>query len=317
MARSQLRTAAQRAAAPNVLTAGALVTAALLSSACGGADDGRPERPRTEAAAPVDECAAADERLTQGWEFQTIVDFEPPDGKPTDALQPECAPTTPCSFYFNYDAALSPVDPPSPTCDLGPGVVTELNQPTGQPLAYEIPEPRCGQSRHAYHQQGKNIAICVSPTTGRQGWGATLAITLNANPKNSGQALEAYDASDWDGIALWARLGEQPSNRAMLLSAKDPFTAQPPVSSDMDPYCSTADGVADAKKCDPFGLALLLEPQWRFVKVPFALMQQKGYGTPSPLARLDAAQLVALELGFSAGDWDVWIDDISLYREPR
>jgi hypothetical protein len=310
-------TAPELRSAPSPALTALAAAAALLLPACGGADDGRPARPTQEAAAVVDACAAADERLAQGWEFQTIVDFEPPDGKPVDMLQPECAPTTPCSFYFNYDSLLSPVDPPTSICDLGPGVVTELNQPQGQPFAYVLPEARCGESHYAYHQQGKNIAVCVNPKTGRQGWGATLAITLNANPQNSGQALESYDASHWDGIALWVRLGEQPSNRAMLVSAKDPFTAQPPVSSGMEPYCSSADGVADAKKCDPFGLAVLLEPEWRFVKVPFALMQQKGFGAPSPRGLLDASQLVALELGFSSGDWDLWIDDISLYREPR
>jgi hypothetical protein len=294
-----------------------VIATLLLLPACGGSDDGRPARPTTEAAATFDACTAADERLAQGWEFQTLVDFEPPDDTQPSKLRPECAPETPCSFYFNYDTLLSPADPPTPTCDLGPGVTTELNQMVGPPFAYPLPEARCGASHYAYHQQGKNIAVCVSPKTGRQGWGATLALTLNANPKDSGQALDAYDASAWDGIALWVRLGDAPSNRGMILAAKDPFTARPPVSSDMDPYCSTADGVPDAKKCDAFGLALLLEPEWRFVKVPFALMQQKGYGAPSPLGRLDPSQLVGLELGFSAGNWDLWLDDVSLYREPR
>lgn len=276
-----------------------------------------------ETAAAVDACATADERLAQGWEFQTIVDFEPPDGKPTDMLQPECAPTTPCSFYFNYDTELSPVDPPTSSCDLGPGVVSEINgRMTGltgnQAVAFALPEPRCTESQYAYRLQGRNVAVCVSPTTGRQGWGATQAITFNPSTGDSGRALEPYDASGWDGISLWVRLGAGPSNRAMLVAAKDPFSgATPGAAAAPHPYCETADGVPDAQKCDSFGLAVLLEPEWRFVKVPFALMQQKGFGAPSPTGKLDAAQLDALELGFSAGDWDLWIDDISFYREPR
>jgi len=294
-----------------------VAAALLMLPACGGTDEGRPARPAIEDATVTDACAAHAERIAQGWEFQPIVDFEPPAAMQPTKLRPDCAPETPCSFYFNYDTLLSPADPPTPTCDLGAGVTTQLNQMVGPPFAYPLPEARCGTSRYAYHQQGENIAVCVSPKTGRQGWGATLAITLNANPKDSGQALEAYDASAWDGVALWVRLGERPSNRGMILAANAPFTARPPVMSEMAAYCSTADGVPDAKKCDAFGLALLLEPEWRFVKVPFALMQQKGYGAPSPLGKLDPAELVGLELGFSAGDWDVWIDDISLYREPR
>jgi hypothetical protein len=313
----QLRTAASPA-----LTALA-AAAALLLPACGGTDDGRPARPTVEAAAVVDACAAADERLAQGWEFRPIVDFEPLDGMPKRKLEAECAPSMPCSFYFNYDSALSPAlspaDPPSALCDLGAGVVTGLNQGMGPPFAYPLPEARCGRSQYAYHQQGQHIAVCVNPKTGRQGWGATLAITLDANPTNSGQALKPFDASSWDGVSLWVRLGDASSNHAMLVSAKDIYTGQVPFSlfKEMQAYCSTADGMPDAKKCDPFGLAVLLEPEWRFVTVPFARLQQKGFGVPSPLGEFDVSQLLGFELGFSAGDWDVWVDDIALYREPR
>ena len=311
-----MQRARQQTVAANTLCVAA---ALLVLPACGGTDEGRPARPTIETATVVDACAAADARVAAGWEFQTIVDFEPPDGKPTDSLQPECAPTTPCGFYLNWDTILSPVDPPSATCDLGPGVAAQVNlgRP-GKPFAFPLPEARCGQSAYAYRLQGRNIAVCVNPTTGRQGWGATLAITFNANPNAGGQALESYDASSWDGISLWLRLGGGPSGRAMLVAAKDPFSGEPPgKAAATDPYCETADGMPDARKCDSFGLAVRLDPDWRFVKLPFALMQQKGFGVPSPTGKLDASQLDALELGFSAGDWDVWVDDISFYREPR
>lgn len=285
---------------------------------CGGADEGRPEKPSSAATATVDDaCESVSARLEAGLELQPILDFEPLDGMSPSKLFPECAPETPCSLYFIYDSLLSPTDPPTSTCDLGEGVALELNQKPGPPFAYPLPEPRCGESHYAYHQQAKNLSTCVSPTTGRQGWGATLNLTLNANPKDSGQALEPTDASEWDGLAFWVKLGEQPSNQGMLLAAVDPYTSRPPVSAKMDPYCSVADGVPDAKKCDAFALAVLLEPQWRFVTVPFSLMQQKGFGAPSPLGALDASQLLGMSMQFSAGDWDVWVDDLSLYREAR
>ena len=291
--------------------------AAGLLLACGGAEADRPEPPAAVSGEALDACVLAEQRDADGWEFQSLVDFEPTDDTMPSKLRPECAATTPCGFYFNYDTLLTPIDPPVAGCDLGEGVVLELNQTVGPPFAYPIPDGRCGSSAYAYHLQAKNLATCVSERTGRQGWGATLALTLNANPQDSGQALEAYDASEWDGISLWVRLGETPSHRAILTAAKDPYTSRPPADSEQEQYCSTADGVADAKKCDAFGLAVLLEPEWRFVTVPFSLMQQKGFGTPSPLGALQASELVGLELGFGAGDWDAWVDDVAFYREPR
>jgi hypothetical protein len=72
----------------------------------------------------------------------------------------------------------------------------------------------------------------------------------------------------------------------------------------------------DARKCDPFGFGVLLTPDWRFIKLPFANARQKGFGVPSPLGTLDTSALLGLQLGVSAGDLDVWIDDIAFYREP-
>jgi hypothetical protein len=74
--------------------------------------------------------------------------------------------------------------------------------------------------------------------------------------------------------------------------------------------------MTDAEKCDPFGLAVGLTSEWRFVKIPFAQVMQKGFGVPSAHGTLDTSELVGLQFALSAGDWDVWIDDVSFYREP-
>ncbi len=279
-----------------------------LLAACGGADEGRPARPAPAVTQAVDECALGEQRLDDGWQFQSVVDFERPAGNQASKWQATCSEVT-CGFYFNYDSSLSPAH--GTPCAAELGVEVELEQPLGTPVILPAAEPRCGSSEGSYHLVAKNIATCVSPKTGRQGWGATLAITFNANKNDSAMADPPIDASDWDGIAFWARRGEEPSKAAFLASARDLY------SSGQGDNCSVDAGAADANKCDPFGLAVLLEPQWRFVTVPFSLMQQKGFGVPSPLGALDTTQIVALELGFSSGDWDVWVDDLAFYREPR
>jgi hypothetical protein len=289
---------------------------ALLLVACGGAEDGRPERPTQTATEALDECAVLEQRLDEGWEFQNIVDFEPPGGATTPAWTARCPPEVPCGFYFNYDSVTSPI--PLSACAKQLGVSYDFGLLAGQEIYPEaLPKPRCGSSQAAYHLNVPQLSMCLNDE-GRQGWGATLQITINANSMDSGQADEVYDASDWDGVALWVRLGEHPGNRAILVSAKDRYTARAPAMPlGGEDYCRTDEGAADAEKCDPFGLAVLVEPEWRFVKLPFSLMQQKGFGVPSPHEGLDTALLVGLEVLFSSGDWDVWVDDLAFYREPR
>jgi hypothetical protein len=292
-----------------------LVSLGTLLVACGGTDEGRPERPVAASSEALDECGLAEQRLTDGWEFQSIVDFEPPAGM-AENWTAQCPPEVPCGFYFNYDSATSPI--PLSACAKQLGISYDFGLLVGQEQYPEaLAAPRCGSSQAAYHLNVPQLATCLDDE-GRQGWGATLQITLSPNSKDSGQALEVFDASNWDGIALWVRLGEQRSNRGILVSAKDRYTARAPVMPEggVD-YCRTDEGAADAEKCDPFGRAVLLEQEWRFVKLPFSLLQQKGFGVPSPKRSIDSAQLVGFEIVFSAGDWDVWVDDLAFYREPR
>jgi len=306
-----------------------LALLALLLGACGGADDGRPERPTGIAAEALDQCAAAERRIDDGWEFQSVLDFEPPDEMEPDALIPQCAPEAPCEFYFNYDKASSPRPE---GCNSSSMVLAKFEAVTAPAsagdrfIAQRLPEARCESSRYAFHLLGSDVATCVNPATGRQGWGATLAITLNATQNNVGLALSPYDASDFDGFSFWVRLGEGESGSGVLASAKDRYTGLPPDSLKADAYCEVKEQIVvdgepintpDSLKCDGFGLAALAEAEWRFVKIPFASMRQKGFGAPSPLGTLEVSQMSAFEFGFGAGDWDVWLDDIAFYKEPR
>jgi hypothetical protein len=306
-----------------------VVLAAPLLAACGGADEGRPERPTGTSTEPLDQCAQAEQRLADGWEFLDIIDFEPIAAMPAERERAECLPDAPCQFYFNYDVALSPgQDGCNSDSDvMAAGGTLLAPKSAGDPfIAYALPESRCEQSNYAFHLLGQDIATCVSDVTGRQGWGATLAITLNANSLDTGLAREPYDASEWDGFAFWVRRGDQPSNGGVLASAKDRYTGRPPESLEEDAYCETKDSIVvdgesirtpDSFKCDGFGLAALADTDWRFVRVPFANLQQKGFGVPSPLGEFEATTMSALEFGFGAGDWDVWVDDVTFYREPH
>jgi hypothetical protein len=289
---------------------------------CGGADRGRPEAPVTVEAGAGDPCTAA-----TGLEFQNIADFEGDVAQCDPAIAPgvmaQC-------FYLNYDVANSPracdatKDKP---CALASGerassdYCLSLDPSQGGHLTNsKMDGPnRCGTSARALHFRGVNIATCIDPDSNREGWGATLQVTFNWNP--NGNASTPYDASAWEGISFWIRRGSQPTETAFLASVQDLYTAAPPLPTDGGPtyvaYCNTMAAAPDAEKCDPFGAAVLMTEEWRFVKLPFALLQQKGFGVPSPTGKVDTKDLLGLQFSFAAGNWDLWLDDIALYRQAE
>jgi hypothetical protein len=57
--------------------------------------------------------------------------------------------------------------------------------------------------------------------------------------------------------------------------------------------------------------------QWRYVKLPFAQLQQKGFGVPAPTGRIDTSALLGVQFGLAAGSWDLWLDDLAFYREAK
>jgi hypothetical protein len=179
---------------------------------------------------------------------------------------------------------------------------------------------RCGVSKSALHYVGTNIAVCINPSTKRQGWGATLQVTFNWT--SSGKASAPYDAHAWDGVSFWIRKGTGPTGTAVLAAVQDVFTAAPPAApteggASYPSYCSVLPGAPDAEKCDAFGAAVLMTEEWRFVKLSFAHLQQKGFGVPAPSGRIDPSLLLGLQFSVPPGNWDLWLDDISFYREPK
>lgn len=320
---------------------GSVLLAVSILSACGGATDRG--RPQADVTVPetIDPCAAAD-----GLMFQDITTFDRPYGAVASYEQTLCDKAVDnkitvddkgvvhsgqgaCTFY-NFDSLFSPKACSTPTrsnatclqADLTPtpeSVCLTTNFPSmgaGVP-ATEIPGGRCGVPGHAFHLEGSNIATCYDGKSKKQGWGASLQITFNSNPMMSGMSLQPVDASAWDGISLWLRRGPK-SNTTLLIAIQDVYSsptsaadscisADPPVG--MKPF-------PDAVKCDGFASGVLLTSDWRFVRLPFTKVKQKGFGRPSPLGELDTAALTGLQFTLAAGDWDVWVDDIAFYKDP-
>jgi hypothetical protein len=297
-----------------------LVAAAFF--ACGGADHGRPKAevgtPSAEASVDPDADCAVAGNLT----LQSITNFEPPPSGPNSHLVPTatCATGFACSMYYNFDTEQSPhvcMDGiPSPeSCVQADGtpepdsfcMTTNIPSPGASVIVAEIPGGRCGVSTHAFHLSGTNIAACYDPTTKKEGWGITYQITFN------------LDASSWDGISLWERRGEASSGGAVLFNVQDQYTVAASGCGALaatEPADPNNPPPPDALKCDPFGLGVGLTSDWQFVKIPFAKTQQKGFGAPSPIGKLDTTALAGVQFVFSPGDWDVWIDDMAFYREP-
>jgi hypothetical protein len=296
-----------------------LALAALGPAACGGTDKGRPSAAvPSDAGDPNASCDAA-ANLT----LQSITDFEPAPGS-----NPKLKPTSDCAaslkssgcMYYNFDTEQSPRlctdTPPSlASCVQADGAAEPYNfcmtanlaSPSGSVAVTQIPDTRCGVSNYAFHLAATNLAACYDPTTRKQGWGATLQLSF------------AFDGSTWNGVSLWVRRGSISSTSAFFATIQDRYTVMA-AGCRADPTQEPADPnnppLPDAEKCDPFGLAVGLTDDWRLVKIPFADTLQKGFGVPSPIGALDPPSIQGLQLVFSPGDWDVWIDDIAFYREP-
>lgn len=290
-----------------------LIVAGVLLAACGGEDLGRPSDDPLEPLEKVDPCLS-----TEGYEFQTIVDFETTEADgtlgPLGTRRPAaCDPGTTCSkFYLNTDTDLTH---PGETTDLHPICPADAQASKSQSgnqnglRTNAIPDGRCDESTAGFHFVGKDIATCVSGATGRRGWGGSFEI----------QFSPSFDASGWDGVSFWVRKGEEPSGATLILTVADPYTDgheyMDPVTGvtrKCDMTASTT--IPDSEKCDAFGVAVTLTSEWAFVAARFEDLHQKGFGLPSPLGHLKSSEIAKMQYLFVAGDWDFWIDDLAFFR---
>jgi hypothetical protein len=207
---------------------------------------------------------------------------------------------------------------------------------------------RCGTSHWGMHLVASDLGICMNQITGALAWGAGLSLTFF--PDSNGYPTDGFDASAWDGISFWVRRGTGPSLSVFYTVVKDPFTDRatalpaalmpPPPRPECQKfiptfcdsgnvvYASPTGGgacsptVPDYCKCDGFWVGIGMTDQWHFIMLPFADMNQKGYGVPSPLGRLDTSHITSLQFSFGSqaalgGSWDLWIDDVAFYRKAR
>lgn len=320
---------------------------------CGGTDKGRPSGTRPDAGAALEPCNGADGYQTQvlvDFEGEPLMFTGYPDPRTAARCDPSVCQAS--AFFFNYDEAHSNEDPNDPRSCTGPNAKTQgcsCQEPVNPDvLPFTDPQVgsslwgreidkggRCSAPGYALHFQATNIAMCYG-MNGRLGWGAGIDVkflTPAAIDDGAGGAggtgngaggvgedephppgSNGYDASGWDGIGFWVRKGNPGTKASFIATISDPGTTPPAPG---QPGCTEEETAADAKKCDAFGVAVTVTDEWTYVPARFSAMRQKGFGRPSPLGRLDSGNIVKLQFLFSAGDWDIWIDDVAFFREPN
>lgn len=157
--------------------------------------------------------------------------------------------------------------------------------------AESIPGGRCG-SEFALH-------VLAGPLTD---WGGTVGATLGP----------PLDGTDWEGIAFWARVGTG-SRTPIRLEVAEKHTAEKYIGEDGGPICNpdhTDDTVETG--CDKFGINLQLSHDWKLYTVPFDELRQKGWGLRAPY--FDVSGILSVAFQFERGEWDIWLDDVAVYR---
>ena len=177
--------------------------------------------------------------------------------------------------------------------DATPGA--ELEPPLRKsPTATEVTGGRCGTSRYALRLQARGLEI----------YGGAFGVNF---------FRAAEDASAWEGVAFWARRGND-SGRSLFVAISDKYTdesAGAALHPDGQPFCSDQTESL-TEKCDRFGAGVGLGLEWRHYLLRFEDMSQRGFGKVAP--ELDVENLLGLSFGFEVGDWDVWVDDVAYFR---
>jgi hypothetical protein len=148
-----------------------------------------------------------------------------------------------------------------------------------------------------------------------------------------------FDATDFDGIAIWTRRGDGSGFEKAPATAVD-FTLRER-QTDGSAAAQEPSELQGVEVCDPsppagdpdnigcnngFSASIGLFEDWKLIKVPFEKLKQPSWGFQA--AELDKSALYAIKFAYygtrrniddpnddQPGFVDVWIDDIFLYRE--
>jgi hypothetical protein len=161
-------------------------------------------------------------------------------------------------------------------------------------------------------QLGRNLSFCQEGATacplapGAPEFGACST----ADAPTAGVAgCTGFNASDWEGIVLWARVGPG-SQTSVKVRVADRRT------DDKGCVCNPYTNQNDSSDgCDKWGRFINLDQTFRVYRVPFTDLQQGGWGAASP--GLDTGDLFSLAVEYGRGAWDLWLDDIGFYRRKR
>lgn len=148
-------------------------------------------------------------------------------------------------------------------------------------------EPARDGSTHALHTSGGPFFT----------WGALVGASLSAE--------SAYDLTGYRGIRLWVRSGAPTGGPVGPGAAKQ-------VRLNLTTAATIAGGSCTVCN-DHFGADIPLTAQWAQVDLPLASLKQAGFGRPQ--IEQDWSAVVDLQLTFPANvSFDLWVDDIELYR---
>jgi hypothetical protein len=146
--------------------------------------------------------------------------------------------------------------------------------------------------------------------TACKGWGAQAGFGLRPNKTAS------YDASMYDGVAFWARLGNASSDDILTLEISTADTNRDAGICD-DPNTTTGVHTPDDDTDDCFGnytYAESITTTWKEIVVPFAGLTKNPGNGPAAIDKTKLMQ-VMFSWKLTTNNFDVWIDDIRFYTE--
>lgn len=290
-----------------VPTAAGSIAVALLSfgvAACGGTGDRRPPENlvTADAGLSVDPCnpSATLEMQLIGCSPEILAthsDTHCPDferGAVTNGkTDPDPLPLTSAATYSSIDSCKNA--PPGTDCISPNGIMDFYPMVDNQGN-----RSHCGGGTNAYHMVAR----------GQLRWGPQAYIQYDNDPYPAAQGI---DVSEWDGLAFWVRKGSEPSGNAVFVSLFDRVTNGLAPNS-QGKFCDTSATAPDPVKCDQFGFSVSYGNDWEYKVLAFEDLKQRGFGVHEDT--LDLQHIIMLKFGFEVGDyWDVWIDDIALWRK--